>query len=535
VSSSADVAVARRTFKQVWIGAAIWAVVFGGTIAASAQTYVTSFPDVASRQQLAASTAGDTGMAILLGPVSAIDTVAGYTVYKCYVFLTTIGAIWGLLAATRLLRGEEDSGRWQLVLAGGTRASRATVATLAALGAAVAVVFGGCTLFTLLAARNPDVAFGVGATLLYASSIAIAPAVFVAVGAFTSQLSRSRRLATGLGMGVFGFAFVVRMIADSGPTTRWLLWFTPFGWTERMRPFTGNDARPLVLAVASVVILVGASTLSASRRDAGAGALASRDVSPPRDFGLRSPSRLAVRLELGVLAAWCAYAAAAGFAFGIVSKVATGAVPTSISDTLDKFGVHGSFVRQYFGVAFLLVATVVALLPASQIGAAAGEETSGRLVHVLAQPTRRFSVLGGRLALAAGAVATSGLLGGVAAWLGAKTQGVDPGFGRMLVAGLNVVPTALLVLGIGAFVLARFPRAATRTVYGVVVWSLLIDLLGSMISGISWLEHLSLFRYMALAPAQDPSAPTIGITLAIAGALCVASTIVFDRRDVATG
>ena len=209
--------------------------------------------------------------------------------------------------------------------------------------------------------------------------------------------------------------------------------------------------------------------------------------------------------------------------------------PTIATRQLTKFGVHGSFVRQYFGVAFLLVATVVGLLPASQIGAAADEETSGRMVHVLAQPTRRTSVLGGRLALAAVAVATSGLLGGVAAWLGAKTQGVDPGFGRMVVAGLNVVPTALLVLGIGAFVLAGFPRAATRTVYGVVVWSLLIDLLGSMISSISWLEHLSLFHYMALAPAQDPSATTIAITLAIAGALCVASTIVFDRRDVATG
>ena len=82
----------------------------------------------------------------------------------------------------------------------------------------------------------------------------IAPAVFVGVGALTSQLGRSRRVATGLGMLVFGVAFVVRMIADSGPSTRWLLWLTPFGWTERMRPFTDNDWRPLVLAGASVVV-----------------------------------------------------------------------------------------------------------------------------------------------------------------------------------------------------------------------------------------------------------------------------------------
>ena len=73
----------------------------------------------------------------------------GYTVYKCFVSLTTIGSIWALLAATRLLRGEEDVGRWQLTLAGATRPAKSTAATLLALGAAVGVVFLGTTLATL--------------------------------------------------------------------------------------------------------------------------------------------------------------------------------------------------------------------------------------------------------------------------------------------------------------------------------------------------------------------------------------------------
>ena len=84
-----------------------------------------------------------------------------------------------------------------------------------------------------------------GETVLYGLSITIAPAVFGAVGAVTSQLGRTRRVATGLGMGVFGVVFVIRMIADSSAGTRWLLWATPFGWTELMRPFTDNDPWPL--------------------------------------------------------------------------------------------------------------------------------------------------------------------------------------------------------------------------------------------------------------------------------------------------
>ena len=533
--STVDFAIARRAFAQVWIGATAWALVFGGTVAASALTYVNSFPDEASRHQLAATTSNDAGIAILLGPVSAIDTVGGYTVYKCYAFLTTIGAIWGLLIATRLLRGEEDAGRWQLVLAGGTRAPRATVATLTAIGAAVAAVFAGTTLCTLLAGRDADVAFGIRDCVLYGLSLTVAPVVFVAVGALTSQLSRTRRLATGLGMGVLGVAFVVRMIADSGPSTRWLLWCTPFGWIERIRPFSDNDLRPLVLAAVTVVALVAATTRLASRRDVGTGVLASRDVVPPRSFGLGSPFGLAARLELPVLIAWTACAAAAAFAFGIIAKVATGAVPSSISDTLDKFGVHGSFLRQYFGVAFLLFATVVALLPASQVGAAAEEETSGRLVHVLAQPPRRASLIGGRLALAATGVVASSVIAGVAAWLGAKTQGVDPGLGVMAGAGLNLVPTALVVLGIGAVVLAVAARVAARAVYGVVVWSLLVDLLGSLVSSVRGLDRLSLFHYMALAPAERVHSLTVVITLAVAAMLCLIAVWVFDRRDLETG
>ncbi len=528
---SADVAVARQAFKQVRIAAVAWAVVFGGTVAASALTYVTSFPTAASRHQLLSTTGADKGLAVLLGPVSSIDTVGGYTVYKCFVFLTTFGAIWAILAATRLLRREEEAGRWQLMLAGSTEASRATAATLSALGAAVTILFGGTTLITLLAGRNAKVGFGMGETLLYGLSITIAPAVFGAVGALTAQLGRTRRMATGLGLGIFGVSFVVRMIADSGPQSRWLLWATPLGWTELMRPFTQNDPWPLVPAAAATVGLCIAAVMLASRRDAGTGVLASRDVSPLRPFGLGSPFGLATRLELPVIAAWCAGAAAAGFAFGIIVKVTTGAVPASLNNTLEKFGVKGTFANQYFGVAFLLVAAIVALLPAGQVGAASDEETSGRMLHALAQPTSRAALFGGRLVLSGLGITASGLLAGLSAWLGAKSQGVDLDLTTMVGAGLNVVPTALVALGIGATLLAVAPRRAAAA-YVVVVGSLLVDLLGSIMASLSWLSHLSLFHYMALAPAQHPDLATIAIVLSVATALGVIATMLFVRRDL---
>ena len=530
-----DAAIARRSFRQLWIGATVCGVGFGITVWTTAVSYVSTFPTEASRQQLEAVTNRDSGLAVLLGPISAVGTVGGYTVYKIFVFLTTIGAIWALLAATRLLRGEEDAGRWQLVLAGGTRPARATAAVLVALGSGVAVVFAATTLFTLLAGRNPDVGFGVGESVLYGLSLTVAPAVFAAVGVLTSQLGRTRRLATGLGMGVFGVAFVLRMAGDAGPDQRWLLWLTPFGWTELMRPLTGNDPWPLVPAALTVLVLAVAATALAARRDAGDGVLASRDVAPPRPRGLRSAFGLATRLELPVLVAWCLGAMASAVVLGIIAEMTTATVPSSMVDTLDKFGVQGSFTNQYFGLAFLFVATVVALLPASQVGAACSEEMSGRLVHVLTRPVTRAVWFGGRIVLTVGAIVVASLLAGVAAWVSARAVGVEVDLSSMLGAGLNVVPTALVALGIGAVMVSLAPRAAAGAVYGIVIWSVTADLLGSLVPGLGWIDRLSLFHSMALVPAESADPLTLSLTTGVAAVLCAVAVLLFTRRDIRSG
>jgi ABC-2 type transport system permease protein len=525
-------AIAWRAFKQVWIAATVWALVFGVSIASSALTYVTSFPTPATRRQLAATTGGDAGLAVLLGPIGSVDTVGGYTFYKVYVFLTTIGAIWGLLAATRLLRGDEESGRWQLVLAGATDAGRATAATMAAIWAGLVVIFVGTTGLTLLAGRDPDVGFDLTSSLLCGLSLAIVPAVFIAVGAVTSQLGRTRRVATGLGMAVFAATFLLRMVGDSGPATRWLLWTTPFGWAELVKPFTENDPWPLLPSVLAFVALSLGAVRLAARRDVGDGLLASRDVSHPRPFGLRSAFGLATRLELPTLAGWIIGAAASAFVLGIIAKLTLASVPDSLADTLDRFGIEGDFASQYLSIAFLFVITVVALIPASQVSAAAQEEGSGRLVHVLTRPTTRWAWFGGRLVLAAAAVVAAALVAGLAAWAGATSQGVDVAFGTMVGAAANGIPIALVSLGIGAVALSIAPRVASGAVYGIVIWSLLIEMFGSLYQSLERAQWLSLFHYMALMPAEDPDPATLAITAAVGVALCLVALAVFDRRDL---
>lgn len=527
-------AIAGRSFRQVRRGAIAWGLAIGLTAAASAVTYADSFPTPASRAQLAATTAGDPSLAVLLGPIDEIGTVGGYTVYKGFVFLTTIAALWAIFATTRLLRGEEDAGRWQLVLAGSARPGDATAAALAALGAAIAVVTVLITVIVAAAGRDPAVAISPIGAVRYAASIALVAAVFVGVGAVASQLARTRRAANGLSALVFAAALLVRMVADSDPRLHWLRWLSPFGWSERMRPLTAPSSIPLLPAAAMTGALIAASIALAARRDVGAGLLARAEHGRFRPRGLGSTWTFALRQERNVLIGWILGATATGVFLGTLAQITTRAVPASMQTTLDKLGIQGGLTRQYVSVSFLLVATILALLPASQIAAAADEELSGRLPHLLAQPVGRDRWLAGRLVVAALAIALAGLVAGLATWAGATARGVDLSLATLVAAGLNTVPTALLVLGIGALVLVFAPRAASTVVYALVIWSLVVDIVAPLLTSAGWLADLSVFQPMALAPAEPIDAATTTAVLALALVGGALACVLFHRRDLRT-
>src|SRR3981081_318477 len=119
--------VARRAVRSGVAGGEAFARVVLGSISGFALTYKTQ----AAREQLARSFGSNVGIQALIGPARHIDTVAGFASWRTSVTLTAIGAVWGLLTSTRLLRGEEEAGRWELLAAGETTRRRAAAQGLA--------------------------------------------------------------------------------------------------------------------------------------------------------------------------------------------------------------------------------------------------------------------------------------------------------------------------------------------------------------------------------------------------------------------
>jgi len=524
-----------RATRQALRAGMMWGLIFGIYTALQAVAYTSTYKTEAQRLALAKSLSSSGGLSALAGPARDLQTVGGYTAWKSLGFLSIMGAIWALLLATKLLRGEEDAGRTELVLSGPTTRRAATAQTLAGLTFGLVGLFACSSVLVLLVGRSHDVRWSASASLFYSLSVAGGAVLFMAVGALTSQLVTSRRKAAAYAGAAAGIAYAIRMVSDASAGATWMHWLTPFGWIEELGAFTSPSPIALLPLFGATALLVAATIWLSGARDLGAGVLKERSAAKAHTALLRGPMGLAVRLSGPGLAVWVTSISAFGLLLGSVANAAAKSLEASpsVRAALARLGGHAGLVKDYLGVSFLTVTLLVMLVAATQITAARREEATGRVEHLLVQPVARARWMLTRLAVAAIAIVLAGTLGGLFAWLGAMSQHAHVGLLDLLGAGISVVPAGLCLLGIGALAWSLVPRHATACVYAVLVWSFLVEVLAGIGHQSRWLLDTSIFHHIAPAPAvpvQWLSAATLvalGVVTAALGAIC------FSRRDLA--
>ena len=528
--------VAARTARRAVRSGALWGYVFGLTVASSAWGYASAYKTPAERARVAALFGSNTGLAAVNGPARAIQTVAGYTVWKSLMFLMLVGAVWGLLTGTRLLRGEEDAGRWELLLAGQTTRRRAAGQALAGLACGLAALWTLTAVMTVVVGQLPRVGIAVGPALFFTVALVAPAAMFLAAGALASQLAATRRRAAAYAGAVLGACYALRMVADSGTGLAWVRWASPLGWVEELRPLTAPRPLALLPVAGLVVVQGGLSVYLAGKRDLGASVLPDRGAATPRTRLLSGPVGLAARLVRPAVLGWSAAIGALALLMGFIAKQGGSALTssTSVERVISRLGAHGGSATAYLGFTFLTVAWLVAFLAAGQVTAARGEEAEGRLDHLLVRPVSRWSWLSGRVAVAAAVTVASGLLAGLLTWAGAASQDSGLGITSMLGAGLNVVAPALCVLGVGMLAMGIWPRATSVVTYGLIVWSLLIQLAGGFFGSSHWLLDTSVFNHVAAAPAVNPDWTSAAVLVAIGAVAAVLGGVAFRRRDLAS-
>ena len=198
---------------------------------------------------------------------------------------------------------------------------------------------------------------------------------------------------------------------------------------------------------------------------------------------------------------------------------------------LSRLGAPGTGAdggRRYSAYASSSWRSSVAFVAAGQITAARAEESEGRLDHLLVRPVSRSRWFGGRLLVAVIVLLASGALAGVFAWLGAASQRRWVSFTTLVEAGVNLVPPAITILGIGALALGVWPRGTPIVVYALLAWSLLVVIIGGIGATSHWILDTSVFHQMASAPAVPPHWAANGVMVAISAASALIGGIAFE-------
>src|SRR5580704_6309494 len=143
-----------RTARKAVRSGALWGYIFAVVEASSALSYSTIYKTQAERDHLAAAFGSNRAASALFGPAPQLQTVAGFTVFKSFMTLIIVGGVWGLLTGSRLLRGEEDARRWELLLTGQTTRKGATTQALAGLAAGAATPWAITALVMVLTGRD---------------------------------------------------------------------------------------------------------------------------------------------------------------------------------------------------------------------------------------------------------------------------------------------------------------------------------------------------------------------------------------------
>ncbi|MGZ4438796.1 MAG: polyketide antibiotic transporter [Gaiellaceae bacterium] len=524
---SPSVAVTRRTLADSRVRTISFALLFAALSAANAVGYRKTYPTVADRLRFVHAFGDNKSVRLFYGVPHDLLTVGGYVAWRAGGTLSIFAAVWGLLAAVRAMRTEEDAGRQELVLSGIIGRGGAFVAALIAIAVGTVVLWL-ATFAGLVASRLP----AGGSAYLALAVVAVVP-VFVGVGALASQLAPNRRIALELGSGALAAAFLLRVVADTSSLGA-LRWATPLGWIEELRAFAGPRPQVLLLPLAASAILLGLAAVIALRRDVGTGLLQARDDAKPDLTLLGSPTAQALRAERGSLLAWLLDIGAFAFVLGVIANsISSAGLSKHVQEQLAKLGAQAiATPAGYLGFAVLFFILAISLCCCSQIAAVRREESEQQLETLLALPVGRRGWLGGRLLLAAGAAAVLSLDAGLLSWAGAASQGAPVSAADMLKAGANCLPTALLFLCLGALAFATVPRASVGIAYGLTSLAFVWELFAGLVGAPEWSLALSPFHHIGLVPAEPFRATAAVVMLAIAAGAAAAALWAFGRRDL---
>ncbi|HUY73103.1 MAG TPA: ABC transporter permease subunit [Candidatus Dormibacteraeota bacterium] len=466
-----------KTLRDYRIAILGWGIGMGLVVVSPMATVSTLISTPQQRAELASLAASFAWNAELVAP-----TVGGYATFKIGIFIFLI-CVWPLLAASRMLRGEEERGSMDVLLSLPRSRVRVAVEKVAAMWVALLAMGVLIGLVAFAGGEQFKGDFNVVDALLFGLDLALVCAVFGGLALLISQFTQERGTAAGWTAALLLVFIVLDMVHRVIPNTVWISQLSPIYYYNLSKPlvpsYGASAGGMLVLAGLSVGLAAVAVWLFA-RRDVGDTVAlpawlrlpqraARANVMPAGEWSLRS----IYARGLGMVAMptlWWTLGIAGGAAWFVVvikqseAKLQELASGSSFFQTLiTQFGSsNAGFNANLLSAIFLILPLLLMAFAVTQVNRWSSDEVDGRLDIVLSTPQSRLFVLLGRFAALTTATIVIGVMTLAATALAASAAGLKLDTGNLAAATLGMIPMGLLVAAVG-YLAAGWLRTAADT------------------------------------------------------------------------
>ncbi|MFC7619254.1 ABC transporter permease [Microlunatus sp. GCM10028923] len=516
-----------RWFLPLWIAVPpLILLSFAGAMA-------TSFPTAEVREQYAEASASNAMFTMMYGELHGAG-LGELVAWRAGFFPVLLG-LCSMLSVIRHTRAEEEAGRRELIAA--TAISRhASLAAALIVVSAVNLSIGLLTALALISFGLPAVG-----SIALASGLAGCGVGLAGVAALIAQLTSGAGTARGIGIVFLAAALMLRSVGDlntqAGGALGWVMWLSPFGWSNQLRPFAGERWWLLVLVLLVSAALTALAIVVSGRRDLGAGLIQPRPGPAVAAPGLRSPVALAWRLHRRTLAGWSLGLALAGLAFGSIGRtgeqIASTMSPEAMAALAGVLSGAGSLGDQFLAVILEMFSMIAAGYAVLATLAIMNEERSGRAEELLATPVNRIRWAASHLLFALINPTVVTVVFGTAVGLVHGLSGDDPGDQLLRVFGGTVarLPVIWLFVGLTFLLCGLLPRIAAGA-FVVLFGSLLILGLGIQLRLSPWIVGLSPFAHLPELPGGELQWTPLVVLTALTAILIAAGLVGLRRRDL---
>ncbi|HWT40704.1 MAG TPA: ABC transporter permease subunit [Dongiaceae bacterium] len=522
----------RFGFRQTVRGALIIAVIGGLMMGAYGTAIVKVYPTEQSRQALVQTLSATPAINFLSGEVKDAGTPASYSIYKSLPMMVLVTSIWGLMVATRLLRGAEEDGRLEALVSGAVTRRQAAGHQLVGFGYSIVLAI--VVMWALAAALGaaPGVNLTPVAAFYMTLAVFLPGIVFASVGAFTSQLALTRGKAVMYGLVPLLVFYCIRGVANTNDQLNWLKAVSPFGWSDLINSVLDPQLLWIIPSAVCTVAFTVAGLYFVPRRDFGTSLLHQKTEVRSRFYLLTSPLAFTLRQKKWTYFWWLIATVAVALFMaalaGLVTNIIHGNNSLGVLSAISPDTVKLLFI----GESFMIFSLILLAMTILEMVSIRREEAKLYLDNFLVQPIRRRVWLTQRLFLMVVMAIVVAALSTLAIWTMARVQQVNFSVTNAIDSGIAVMGGLVLVAGVGAFLYGLWPRIAVVGMAIVVGWAFVIDILQGLFHLQDWVQKTSVLHYLPIDPTKSVEWTGIiwmiamGILLAAIGIFC------FSRRDI---